>query len=237
MFIYYQLQQFRQKKDGKGSSSQGKKKSSKSEQHESDVDSSSAAAKLTESLHPEGESASQKSNLGVVDSNSMENSVASEIDVAAGDMSSEAIIPESGMVETLLACDIELLPQQLGVSDDASSVHNEGESTPNIDAEEARVVPLATIGNPVLDGETKDADMSIGVDLSTSSRVVGATEGGTITVEMDNANRKDRLESLASQEVVPDTSLIQARGYQVTDVGCALLLFSLFSFSIVIYVC
>lgn len=215
------LQQFRQKKDGKGSSSQGKslKKSSKSEQPEADVDAASTAGKPTGSLVPEGESASPShvdSNQGVMDSNSTKNSLAPEIDVAAVDSSSVIVTPESGMVETSLACDAVLPPQG---GDVPSSVPNEGESTENADAEAARAVPSSTVDIPVLDGETKDADVSVVADVSTLSTLADTEKGETVTVEMDNANREVRLESSASQEV-PDTTLIQVRGDQVTDGRC-----------------
>lgn len=212
------------------------KKSSKSEQHEADIDAASTAGKPTGSLVPEGESASPSlvdSNQGVMDSNSTENSLASEIDVAAVDTSSVIVTPESGMVETSSACDAVLPPQG---GDVPSSVPNEGESTENADAEAARGVPSSTVDIPVLDGETKDADVSVVADVSTLSTLADTDKGETVTVEMDNANREVRLESSASQEV-PDTTLIQVRGDQVTDVGCALLLFSLFNFLISIVIC
>ncbi|KAL9439839.1 hypothetical protein AB3S75_018663 [Citrus x aurantiifolia] len=212
------LQQFRQKKDGKGSSSQGKslKKSGKSEQHEADIDAASTAGKPTGSLVPEGESASPShvdSNLGVMDSNSIENSLAPEIDVAAVDSSSVVVTPESCMVEISLARDAVLSPQG---GDVPSSVPNEGERMQNTDTEAARAVPSSTVDIPVLDGETKDADISVVTDGSTQSILADTDKRETVTVEMENANRDGRLESPASQEV-PDTTLIQVRGDQEAD--------------------
>ncbi|XP_057985529.1 trans-Golgi network-localized SYP41-interacting protein 1 isoform X2 [Hevea brasiliensis] len=84
------LQQFRQKKDNKGSSSHGKssKMSGKSEQHESYTDAVSNASNSTAlpQVH-EGENVSNiNPNLGVEDSSvsySVENSVAPDVDIVA----------------------------------------------------------------------------------------------------------------------------------------------------------
>ncbi|KAL5850053.1 hypothetical protein ACOSQ4_008066 [Xanthoceras sorbifolium] len=215
------LQQFREKKDGKGSSSsshgKSSKKSSKSEQHQSDTDATSSAAKLTVSSNPEVEDVSHvDSDLRVVDSDSMENSLASETDVAAIDLSSVVITPEADIVDTSLAHDNELPPQQSRVGDADSAVPNEMESTQIVDAEERRAAPSAILGSPVLEGETKHADNSGIANLPASSALVDITEE---VAEMDTVNWKEREELLPSQNVIPDVSLIQARGDQVTDVG------------------
>ncbi|XP_031276337.1 abnormal long morphology protein 1 isoform X1 [Pistacia vera] len=214
------LQQFRQKKDGKGSSSQGKssKKSSKSEQHEADVDAASAdAAAPTGSLTPEEENASHvEMNLRVVDSNSTENLQDPEVAVVASEPSSVAIVPESSSFETPLAHEVELPPQELGLVNIDASVHN-GESTQNVDVEEAREMSLETVGIPVFEGETKYADMAVISHVSVLSELIDTRDGEIVTAETDGVN--ESLKSVFSQEILPDTSSIQARGDQVTDVG------------------
>ncbi|KAI9192366.1 hypothetical protein LWI28_021802 [Acer negundo] len=212
------LQQFREKKDGKGgSSSHGKssKKSSKSEQHQLDTDAASSAAKPTVSSLTEVEDVSNAdSDLRDVDSDSMENSLVP--DVASVDPSSVVITPEESIVDASLAYDAELPPLQSGVSDDDSTVPKNKESTQIVDAEESRAVPSATLGAPVLEGETKHADNSGITNLTASSASVDTAEE---VAEMDTLNGKEREEVLPSQKVTPDASLIQSSGDQVTDVG------------------
>ncbi|KAK3213053.1 hypothetical protein Dsin_017759 [Dipteronia sinensis] len=224
------LQQFREKKDGKGgssSSSHGKssKKASKSDQHQSDTDAASSATMSTISSLPEVEDVSNvDSDLRVVDSDLMENSLAPETDVASVDPSSVVITPEEGIVDASLAHDTELPPLQSGVSDADSTVPKNKESTQIVDAEESRAMPSATLGAPVLEGETKHADNSGITNLTASSASVDTAEE---VAEMDTVNGKEREELLPSQKVIPDTFLIQSSGDQVTDVGCALLLSNL----------
>ncbi|KAK2661353.1 hypothetical protein Ddye_007886 [Dipteronia dyeriana] len=215
------LQQFREKKDGKGgsSSSPGKssKKSNKSDQRQSDTDAASSATMSTVSSLPEVEEVSNvDSDLRVVDSDSMENSLAPETDVASVDPSSVAITPEEGIVDASLAHDAELPPLQSGVSDADSTVPKNKESTQIVDDEESRAMPSATLGAPVLEGETKHADNSGITNLRASSASVDTA--GEVA-EMDTVNGKEREEVSPSQKVIPDTSLIQSSGDQVTDVG------------------
>ncbi|KAK0572554.1 hypothetical protein LWI29_033410 [Acer saccharum] len=212
------LQQFREKKDGKGgSSSHGKssKKSSKSEQHQSDTDAASSAANPTVSSLTEVEDVSNvDSDLQVVDSDLMENSLVPETDGASVDPSSVVITPEESIVDTSLAHDSELPPLQSGVSDNYSTVPKNKESTQIVDAEESRAIPSATLGAPVLEGETKHDDNSGITNLTASSVSVDTAEE---VAEMDTVHVKEREKVLPSQKVIPDASLIQSSGDQEAD--------------------
>ncbi|OMO81467.1 Prefoldin [Corchorus capsularis] len=185
------LQQYRQKKDGKGSSSQGKssKRSNKSEQHESDADAASSAAKQTVSSQvPEGETAAV--DLSV--SQSMESSLPSGLDAAAGVSSVEPIASETSNAEIILASN-DGLPIEVvahGDGDVDSSGPNDGESTRAVDSEPSTEIPSSTADIPVLEGDTKHDNAP---DPST---LVDTIEG-----------------------TVPDMSLSQTRGDPVTDVG------------------
>ena len=226
MYICRQLQQFRQKKDGKGSGSgKSTKKSSKSEKHEADADAVSSATKPTALTQaPEGETESRVDanleNISTSGSHSGEISTASDIDVASAAPSAVPITHEGNAVDTLIDKNAELASQEVGFSqhDVNFSATNDGESTAGTDAEEARVGSLDT--SHVMDsgGLAKDANMSVPVDVSAQPTSVDNT---------DQTKGRDE-EPLPSPESI-NTSLVQEREDQVTNVGCALLLL-LFNF-------
>ncbi|KAM1022573.1 hypothetical protein ACFX15_042688 [Malus domestica] len=210
------LQQFRQKKDGKGSGSgKSTKKSSKSEKHEADADAVSSATKPTALTQaPEGETESRVDanleNINSSGSHSGEISTASDIEVASAAPSAVPITHEGNAVETLIDKNAELASQEVAFSqhDVNFSATNEGESTVGTDAEEARVSSLDT--SHVMDsgGLAKDANMSMPVDVSMQPISVDNT---------DQIKGRDE-EPLPSPESI-NTSLVQEREDQVTDVG------------------
>ncbi|PON73053.1 nucleoporin [Parasponia andersonii] len=193
------LQQYRQKKDSKGSVSHGKsmKKSGKLEHHEADADVESTPDKPTSvSLVPEGEIAPHVDSDSSVMASSTSHSTGnidsgSEVDVAVGDPSAVSSTLESSVVETLTAHN-ELSSPMMGVGEHGvdSLVQTEGTST---GTEVARGV-LVTVESLNVDSE--DSSLPLQADIVDSGP-----------------------ESLLSQDGSPDTSLMQAREDQVTDVG------------------
>ncbi|XWS70558.1 hypothetical protein CRYUN_Cryun03dG0057800 [Craigia yunnanensis] len=211
------LQQFRQKKDGKGSSSQGKssKKSNKSEQHESDADAASSAAKPTVSSQvSEGETAA----IDLAVSQSMESSLSSGIDTSAVVSSVEPIASETGNVKTFVAHNAGLPIEvvALGECDIDSSVPDGGESTQSVDSMMITEVPSSTADIPVFEGEIKHDD----VPHPTVSD--DTTEGTVVKLDLAGANKEMEQNPLLSLYDFPDMSLSQARGNQVTDEADAL---------------
>ncbi|TQE00564.1 hypothetical protein C1H46_013808 [Malus baccata] len=202
------LQQFRQKKDGKGSGSgKSTKKSSKSEKHEADADAVSSATKPTALTQaPEGETESRVDanleNINSSGSHSGEISTASDIEVVSAAPSAVPITHEGNAVETLIDKNAELASQEVAFSqhDVNFSATNEGESTVGTDAEEARVSSLDT--SHVMDsgGLAKDANMSMPVDVSMQPISVDNT---------DQTKGRDE-EPLPSPESI-NTSLVQER--------------------------
>ncbi|KAF2283556.1 hypothetical protein GH714_011979 [Hevea brasiliensis] len=153
------LQQFRQKKDGKGSSSHGKssKKSGKSEQQESCTDAvlnTANSTALPEVL--EGEIVSNiDSNLGVEDSSfshSIENSVASGVDIAAVDPLSIPMITDTSSID-----DTNMDKQAVGVHEN------------DIDSSNSSNVERIDVLAPSVIVETMD-DTSVTFELESRSR-------------------------------------------------------------------
>lgn len=220
------LQQFRQKKDGKASSSQGKssRNSGKSEKHESDTSTSTTAKPTASSQVVEREIASHvDSGEGNVDmSPSLESSLAPKVGSANLELSLQNITPEVGDAEVVLVQEVELKLQKLAIAehDVGVLVHNGGEDCQDIDVEIVRAMPSSTSGFQDSKGKIEhDA-----LDLPDS---VHESEGTSVKVDKENLNRVEGEDQLPLQEDIPDMSLIQARGDQVTDVGCALCLFML----------
>ncbi|XP_021834760.1 golgin subfamily A member 4 isoform X1 [Prunus avium] len=219
------LQQYRQKKDSKGSGSHGKssKKSGKSDQNEADADAVSSAAKSTALPQaPEGETESPiDANLNIINSSgshSGEKSAASEINVAAAGPSVVPITHETSVVETPIDQNAESPSQEVGVTkhDVEFSVRNEGENAGTADAEVARVISSDTSHVVDSGGQAKDANMSIPVDVSAQPASVDVAAGMCVTVDTESLSREE--ESLPSQENI-NTVLMQQREDQVTDVG------------------
>lgn len=232
MYIYHQLQQFRQKKD-KGSGSHGKstKKSGKSEQHEADADADAVntATKPTAlSQVREGATESPEGSNSDIVNTSVSNSAESDTSVAVVGPSAVPITHEKNVVEIELEKNTESSSEEVGVSKPEvdSSIQNEGESTGTADAEVARYILLDTSHIVDSGGEAENSNMSIQDDVSAQHASADITEGMLVTIQSEIPRREK--ESLPSWENI-NTSLMQEREDQVTDVGCALLLL-LFNF-------
>lgn len=192
------LQQYRQKKDNKGSSSHEKssKKSSKSELHEADADAVSVAAKPPPQVL-EGEIESQSiSDVVFVDSsvsNSLENSSAPNIDVTTTKDLSGSVPSEKGIEDTELVCNAKLPREDLGTGeagtvsvikeqDVGSFVPKEEESTLDIGAGVVRTASIETSEIAVSEGGSIHADMSFSVDAdatSTAAKPMAVPKEGT----------------------------------------------------------
>lgn len=152
------------------------------------------------------------SDSAVVDSlesHSKERSVVTDDYVV--DLSTVPVTSEAD--ESVLAHDPELTTVKMGFSEhEVHSVQNEGTSTGTVDVEAMGIKPVNS-DSMTSGGKTKDGNIFEPVD---------STEGVTSTIEFQSMNRGDLL--LPSEEDTSETSLLQAREDQVTDVGCALLL-------------
>ncbi|KAL5559397.1 hypothetical protein UlMin_035608 [Ulmus minor] len=208
------LQQFRQKKDNKGSGSHGKssKKSGKSEHLEADAV-SSAAKPPSLSPVPEGETASHVgSDSPIIESStsSFVENLCPDIDVAVVDPTTVATTPDSSVAEIVMAHN-GLATEAVGVNelDVDSLVQNEGMSTGTVDAE---VVNSDTVNSG---GETKDGNTSVLIDSVTEPASIDS-EGVAVSAESQSVNSEDNS---SSPEDLASKSLMLARGDQVTDVG------------------
>ncbi|OMO86138.1 Prefoldin [Corchorus capsularis] len=202
----------KKKKDGKGSSSQGKssKKSNKSEQHESDAGATSSAAKPTVSSQvPEGQTAAV--DLSV--SQSMESSLPSGVDTAAVVSSLESVASETGNAEIILANNDGLPIEVVAHGDDnvESSVPKGGQSTQTIDNERSTEIPSSTADIPILEGDKKHDNAP---DPST---LVDTIEGTVPKLDAASVNKERGQNPLLSQDDFPDMSLSQTRGDQEAD--------------------
>lgn len=138
----------------------------------------------------------------------------------------------------------------LGVED--SSVSSSTEDSVAPDANFVAVDPLsiamtyetASIDNANMDKqevcvhenniELSNSNDGERIDMLASPAIVETIDSTTVTYELESSSR-EKAESLPLKENTPDMFLICARGDQVTDVGCALLLstiFDLFFFSL-----
>ncbi|KAJ9702892.1 hypothetical protein PVL29_004571 [Vitis rotundifolia] len=223
------LQQFRQKKDGKGSSSQAKSsnKSGKSRQHEADANTVPATVNPKASQQvSDGEIGLQHldSDVEFIDSSvshSIENSMAPDIDAETIDPPSMPLSPKMGTVEKF-STDYTELPLKgsgVGENDVDSSVSNKGESIPTANPEVAIVGSLGDSEMAVSGGESIHANMREPVDvLAPPASVDDAREQLLDTVGTWSPRLEEERELLSSQEEFPDLSLIP-RQDQVTDVG------------------
>ncbi|XP_022728943.1 golgin subfamily A member 4 isoform X2 [Durio zibethinus] len=206
------LQQFRQKKDGKGSSSQGmsSKRSNKSEQHESDAGAASSVAKpKVSSQVSEGEVAA----VDLAALQSMESSLPSGLDTTAVVSSLEPIASATVNVKTVVAHNAGVPTDlvALGECDVDSSVPNGGESTQSVDSLTSTEIPCSPEDIPAFEGETKD-DV-----VPHPSASVDNMEGTVVKLDLAGVNKEMGQNPLLSQDYFPDISLSQARGDQVTD--------------------
>ncbi|KAM6561565.1 hypothetical protein CsatA_030804 [Cannabis sativa] len=226
------LQQYRQRKDTKGTGSHGKstkKSSNKSEQREADA--GSTADKTTSMSSVEGEITSHFDSDPLVIASSTSQSVesvASVSEVVAVDLSTVSSTPDFSMDETLTAPN-ELSTPKVGVGEHHvdSLVQSEGTS---IGIEVARIMSSDTSDTVHSGGETKSDDIFVLSDLLTKPELVDST-GVTLNAELQSGSLEDSSfpsranfvdsehESLPSKDDNPDKSLMQTREDQVTDVG------------------
>ncbi|KAF9661989.1 hypothetical protein SADUNF_Sadunf18G0006600 [Salix dunnii] len=218
------LQQFRQKKDSKGSSSHGRssKNSTMSEKHESDADEASStgkAAGLKQVREWEVKSQSDSDSGRVV---SLVSSSSGAPDVNVDVVAVDPPIPltaETRVAETALGHDAGSAVEE-GLVDENhidSSKPYEGESSQSIDDKAARVVPLGSSDSPDSEAKTKHDDAFVSVDVSAPHKSIGTMDGTTVTGDTESQDGEDSMRPLPSQADTPDTSSIPARGDQEAD--------------------
>lgn len=217
------LQQFRQKKDNKGTGSHGKsaKNSGKLEQRELDAYVESTVAKPTPlSSVSEGEIASGSDSalptVGSSTSHSMEN-VPPDAHVAVDDLSAVPSARESSLNETITGSN-ELSTPRVGDSehDVDSQLKNEGTGPEMADVEVARVMSSVDSDAMSSGGETNSSNPTVPTDLLLQPASVDSPRVA-VTVESQSLDPSEN-ESLPPQEDI-HTSLTQAREDQVTDLG------------------
>ncbi|KAG4198028.1 hypothetical protein ERO13_A05G063400v2 [Gossypium hirsutum] len=193
------LQQFRQKKDGKGSSSRGK---SSKKPNKSDADAASSVGKPTVSSQvSKGETVA----VDLTVSQFMESSFPSGLDTTAVVSSLEPSVSLTGNVETVVA-------HNAGVPVEVdSSVSNGGEGTQCVDSMVSTEIHSSTADIPVSEGETEH---NIVPQPSTS---VDTVEGTVVKLNLVDSNEGTGRNPLFTPDDFPDTSLSQARGDQEAD--------------------
>ncbi|PPS09318.1 hypothetical protein GOBAR_AA11301 [Gossypium barbadense] len=193
------LQQFRQKKDGKGSSSRGK---SSKKPNKSDADAASSVGKPTVSSQvSKGETVA----VDLTVSQFMESSFPSGLDTTAVVSSLEPSVSLTGNVETVVA-------HNAGVPVEVdSSVSNGGEGTQCVDSMVSTEIHSSTADIPVSEGETEH---NIVPQPSTS---VDTVEGTLVKLNLVDSNEGTGRNPLFTPDDFPDTSLSQARGDQEAD--------------------
>ncbi|XP_057958272.1 trans-Golgi network-localized SYP41-interacting protein 1 isoform X2 [Malania oleifera] len=179
------LQQFRQKKDSKGSGhGKSSTKSGKSDQHDADVDATASAVKPAAMLlDSEGK---VKSSHEVSVPHSMENLVASDTDVAIVDPLSLPISPKKVVGETGAVCINELLPENSGVVESVVNIplSKEGAGT---QLANTNVISNASSGSfemAVTEGKPIHADGSVPLDMLTQPFAVDDSEGVATAAEL-----------------------------------------------------
>ncbi|XP_010447514.1 PREDICTED: nucleoporin nup211-like isoform X2 [Camelina sativa] len=222
------LQQFRQKKadkgtdqkkDSKGSTSQGKssKKSGKSEKHERKPETSAVSDEAEAPSHEAAGGATSHVNVGeeVVDSPQTSANAEAHENVSVHGSASEPDPPQP--VNT--------------TSDDGSEVRKEVVNSENdisisLSTEEENIKSVNSGTDGTVDSLTSDPadsekgvihdDASINVDeISAASGNIG--EGKRVEVESGSGSVEKPHQPSSLHEYIPDVSLIRARGDQVTD--------------------
>lgn len=213
IFSIYQLQQFRKKKDNKGSGSQGgsSRNTSKLEQHDADADIGIGAAKSTSGRFSSDEvlASSVDRNPHIVDSSassSTEHSLAAETD----DHSTVSVKQEMDLAEASAIDQGETSMQEVGYREDFEHTVQNVEASGFVSSGPS--VPTDVEGN---DNPTSNLSFA-----ESSSQISSASveQQGRI-VEVGGGCREEEL------LVSPSTSLLQAR----EDVGCPLILWYLFA--------
>ncbi|CAI0438718.1 unnamed protein product [Linum tenue] len=198
------LQQFRQKKDVKGSSSNAKsgKKSGKSEPREADVDMTSKepeSAGLQQVLEEENMT-HLDSNSGSLDS--LQNSVATTDHVT--DVSQSAISPELEFVEDWMmpAHTSELSAQDVRSLDNAND---------HVESNKSTIMAIEESSMPVVISETQDPNI---VSVSTAST--------DVTNEKNMADKEENKDSVQSDEGASTVPLLPEGELQATNVDAVI---------------
>ncbi|KAL6985095.1 hypothetical protein U1Q18_018473 [Sarracenia purpurea var. burkii] len=186
------LQQFRQKKDSKGSKSSGK--GGKSE-HDSDADAKPAAVSLQ---FPDAEVRSvPESDAGTVD---LPVTLSKDYSLATNDPLSVAVIPEMGTVTMTMASSDELPPEESGV-DESKTLPCSGKEQ-DFDSLVSHHVESTNTVNAEGPGLTSSGNLKSVVSESTNTDLVGATKPVAIAVEAECAHGEDQgADYLASKQV------------------------------------
>ncbi|KAB2027905.1 hypothetical protein ES319_D05G064800v1 [Gossypium barbadense] len=193
------LQQFRQKKDGKGSSSRGK---SSKKSNKSDTDAASSVGKPTVSSQvSEGETVA----VDLTVSQFMESSSPSGLDTTAVVSSLEPSVSLTGNVETVVAYNAGV-PVEVD-----SSVSNRGESTQCVDSMVSTEIHSSTADIPVSEGETEHNI------VPQPSTLVDTVEGTVVKLNLVDSNEGTGQNPLFTRDDFPDTTLSQASGDQEAD--------------------
>ena len=242
--FHFQLQQFRQKKDGKGGSSRGKssKQAGKPQLPDPDSDAASSASISTVSSqitdgNVEADSHSNMVNTESSESQSVTNSLAPDNTDPSVDSSSVVTTYDTGN-ETVLDSNAEVAHQVHGVCENDSelSAQDQGEIAQDIGADVLEDVSLRTSDSLVSEGGATHDRESVTVAVLSPPASVTTAVGESVTDEREGEKREELL--LLSEDI-PNTSVMQTREDQVTDLGCALSLslspYTHLQFNIILY--
>ncbi|XP_017430007.1 trans-Golgi network-localized SYP41-interacting protein 1 isoform X2 [Vigna angularis] len=217
------LQQFRQKKDNKSGSSRGKssKKAGLPQLVDSDSDAASSVSVSTVSSqitdgNVEDDSHSNVVNTEASESQSVANSLPPD-NIDPSVVSSSVVTTYNTGDESVLDSNAELLHQVPGIceKDNESSAQVHGNIAEDIEADVAENVSLSTSGSLVPEGGETHDHASAPVSIL-SQPAPGTTVAGQSVSEREGEKRAELL--LLSQGI-PNTSVMQTREDQVTDLG------------------
>lgn len=171
--------------------------------------------------------ATSHANIGevVVDSPQTSANALAHEDVPVHGSSSEPDTLQPGNTSSTSDSGAELRKEVVNSENDISiPLSTEEESMKSIDSGAAGTVDSLTAGPADSEKGTTHDDASISVDvIIAASGNLAECEGVEVASGSGNVENPHQPSSLHA--FIPDVSLIRARGDQVTDVGCSLLLF------------
>ncbi|XP_027939603.1 centromere-associated protein E isoform X2 [Vigna unguiculata] len=217
------LQQFRQKKDNKSGSSRGKssKKAGLPQLVDSDSDAASSVSVSTASSQRTDGNVEDDSHSSVVNTETSESqSVANSLppdNIDPSVVSSSVVTTYNTGDESVLDSNAEPAHQVPGIceKDNESSAQVQGNIAEDIEADVAENVSLSTSGSLVPEGGETHDHTSAPVSIL-SQPAPGTTVVGESVSEREGEKREELL--LLSQGI-PNTSVMQTREDQVTDLG------------------
>ncbi|XP_068471750.1 sporulation-specific protein 15 isoform X4 [Phaseolus vulgaris] len=215
------LQQFRQKKDHKSGSNSGKssKKVGLPQLVDSDSDAASSVSVSTVSSqitdgNVEDDSHSNVVNTEISESQSVANSLPPDnIDLSV--VSSSVVMTHNTGDETVLDSNAELAHRAPGVCEKDNELSVQGNIAKDIGADVAEDVSLRTSGSLVPEGGETHDHASAPVSILSQS-APGTSAAGESISEREGEKREELL--LLSQDI-QNTSVMQTREDQVTDLG------------------